>query len=44
LIAALSTGDPEHADRAMRQHIRHGLDNIIRAIGPNHPTTVLRVK
>jgi len=44
LIAALSAGDPEQADRAMRQHIRHGLDNIIRAIGPNPPTAVQRVK
>jgi DNA-binding GntR family transcriptional regulator len=44
LIAALSTGDPEHADRAMRQHIRHGLDDIIRAIGPNSPGPVQRVK
>jgi DNA-binding GntR family transcriptional regulator len=44
LIAALSLGDPEHADRAMRQHIRHGLEDIIRAIGPNLQGTVQRVK
>lgn len=34
LIEALCQGDPEAADRAMRQHIRYGLGNIVRAIGP----------
>ena len=32
LIAAVSTGDPEEADRAMRQHVRYGLDNVLRGI------------
>lgn len=34
LIEALCKGDPETADNAMRQHIRYGLGNIVRAIGP----------
>ena len=38
---AISQNDPEQADRAMRQHIRYGSDNIVRAMGPN---TIQRVK
>jgi len=34
LIEALSKGVAEEADRAMRQHIRYGLNNVVRAIGP----------
>ncbi|PYT30408.1 MAG: hypothetical protein DMG57_08270 [Acidobacteria bacterium] len=34
LIEALCNGDAEEADHAMRQHIRYGLNNIARAIGP----------
>lgn len=34
LIEAISKGDPEEADRAMRQHIRYGLENVVRGIGP----------
>ncbi|MEX2302243.1 MAG: GntR family transcriptional regulator [Bryobacterales bacterium] len=34
LIEALSEGDPEVADRAMRRHVRYGLENILRGI--NH--------
>jgi DNA-binding GntR family transcriptional regulator len=34
LIAAISKGNPEEADRAIRQHIRYGLDTVVRAIGP----------
>ncbi len=34
LAAAISKGDPEEADRAMRQHTRYGLQNILRGIGP----------
>ena len=35
LAAAISKGDPEEADRAMRQHTRYGLQNILRGIGPD---------
>ena len=35
LIDAISTGSPEEADRAMRQHIRYGLENVVRGIGPD---------
>jgi DNA-binding GntR family transcriptional regulator len=34
LVEALSSGDPEVADRAMRRHVRYGLQNILRGI--NH--------
>ena len=34
LVGALCKGDPEAADAAMREHIRYGLGNIVRAIGP----------
>jgi DNA-binding GntR family transcriptional regulator len=34
LIENLCKGGPEEADRAMRQHIRYGLNNVVRAIGP----------
>jgi DNA-binding GntR family transcriptional regulator len=34
LIEALNQGDPEVADRAMRQHVRYGLEAVVRAIGP----------
>lgn len=33
LIEALSQGDPEVADRAMRHHVRFGLQSILREIG-----------
>jgi DNA-binding GntR family transcriptional regulator len=33
LIEALSQGDPELADRAMRHHVRFGLESILRGIG-----------
>ncbi len=35
LIEAISTGDPEAADRAMRQHVRYGVDSVVRGIDPN---------
>ena len=35
LIDAISQGDPEVADRAMRAHVRYGLSNILRGIGDN---------
>jgi DNA-binding GntR family transcriptional regulator len=34
LIEAICGGDPEAADRAMRLHIRHGVDFVARAIRP----------
>ena len=34
LIEAISQGDPEAADRAMRFHVRYGLQSILRGIGP----------
>jgi DNA-binding GntR family transcriptional regulator len=30
LIAVLNDGDPEAADRAMRAHVRHGMDEVMR--------------
>jgi DNA-binding GntR family transcriptional regulator len=33
LVDAISQGDPEVADRAMRSHVRYGLSNILREIG-----------
>ena len=35
LIEAIGRGDPEDADRAMREHVRYGLGNVVRAIGPD---------
>lgn len=34
LMEAIGRGDPEEADRAMRQHIREGLDSILRVLAP----------
>jgi DNA-binding GntR family transcriptional regulator len=34
LMAALCSNDPEAADRAMRHHVRFGLDNVLRGIRP----------
>ena len=33
LVDALNRGNVEAADRAMRKHVRHGLDNIVEALG-----------
>ncbi len=33
LVETLNRGDVEAADRAMRQHVRHGLENIVNALG-----------
>lgn len=30
LVAILNSGDPEAADRAMRAHVRHGMDEVLR--------------
>jgi len=35
LIESISKSDSESADRAMRQHIRYGIENVVRAIGPD---------
>jgi DNA-binding GntR family transcriptional regulator len=34
LMEQINQGDPEAADRAMRKHIRYGLESIVTAIGP----------
>lgn len=34
LIEAISTGDPEKADRKMREHIRYGMRSIVDALSP----------
>lgn len=35
LIEALNQGDAEQAESAMRQHVRYGLDKVVRSIGPD---------
>lgn len=35
LIETISKGDAEEADRAMRQHIRHGLNSVVSALDPD---------
>ncbi len=32
LVDELGAGDPERADRVMRQHVRHGMDEVLRRI------------
>lgn len=46
LMEAINQGNPEEADRAMRQHIRYGLDTIVNMIGPRAVVnnTVRRIK
>jgi len=39
LITELSKGDPEAADRAMRHHVRYGIDNILKEIVPGGTRT-----
>lgn len=34
LAAALARGNPEEADRVMRQHVRHGMDEVLRRLEP----------
>jgi DNA-binding GntR family transcriptional regulator len=34
LVETISQGNPETADRAMRAHVRYGLSNVLREIGP----------
>jgi DNA-binding GntR family transcriptional regulator len=42
LAEALCTGDEEVADRAMRAHIRYGLDNVIDCIAPELAAAAIR--
>jgi len=35
LIETICKGDPEEADRAMRQHIRYGLNSVVKALDPD---------
>jgi len=45
LVMALNTGKPETADRAMRKHVRFGLETIVEALGPRaNGVTFERVK
>lgn len=47
LAAAICEGDEMKADQAMRNHIRYGLDNVVRAINPSDSgwkTRVRRIK
>jgi DNA-binding GntR family transcriptional regulator len=44
LMDAINQGKPEEADRAMRRHIRYGLDTIVNMIGPRANNTVRRIK
>jgi DNA-binding GntR family transcriptional regulator len=45
LTEALNLGDPESADRAMRSHVRYGLQEVVHAIGPRaHDVPFQRVK
>jgi DNA-binding GntR family transcriptional regulator len=39
LMHVVSTGTPEEADRAMRQHVREGLESIIRALDAARPAS-----
>ncbi|MBU0611487.1 MAG: FCD domain-containing protein, partial [Armatimonadetes bacterium] len=32
LLAALGSGDPDAAERAMREHVRYGADHLARAV------------
>jgi DNA-binding GntR family transcriptional regulator len=34
LVEALCCGDPEQADRVMRQHVRHGMGEVLRRLEP----------
>jgi DNA-binding GntR family transcriptional regulator len=44
LIEALNEGTPEEADRAMRQHVRYGREDIVRTIGPSSLAPVQSIK
>jgi DNA-binding GntR family transcriptional regulator len=45
LIDVINRGDPEQADRAMREHIRHGLCTVVEVLDPRTTaTTVQRIK
>lgn len=36
LMEIINQGDPEIADRAMRRHVRHGLENVVRQFAKPH--------
>ena len=36
LAAALTSGDPDAADRKMREHVRFGLDAVLRRLAASH--------
>ena len=38
LVAALSSGDPQRADRAMRRHVRFRVEEVVKRIGAYFPT------
>ncbi len=46
LVGALTEGDPEVADKAMRRHIRYGLETVAQMLGPRAAgeTPIQRVK
>jgi DNA-binding GntR family transcriptional regulator len=45
LVAALNTGKVETADRAMRKHVRYGLNSVVETLGPRaRPARFERVK
>lgn len=48
LVSGIATGSPEEADRAMRHHIRYGLDNVVRSLeggkSSRSPREIQRVK
>jgi DNA-binding GntR family transcriptional regulator len=44
LAVAIGTGSAEEADRAMRHHIRYGLDNVVRLLADGKPNEIKRVK
>jgi DNA-binding GntR family transcriptional regulator len=44
LVEALCAGDPEEADRAMRRHIRHGVDFVAQGIRPDAPAKSVAIE
>ena len=41
LIEALNEGDVSKADQAMREHVRYGLDTVLRELGPRSKTAAV---
>jgi DNA-binding FadR family transcriptional regulator len=44
LAAAIATGYADEADRAMRHHIRYGLDIVVRSLSDGKAGEIQRVK